>query len=388
MGALLGLILLAAVPAAALEPRVETDPRLDLMGLVARLSGDPSAARNPFSDAAAKRFARAAKHPAVTGLSAMRATGFTLVTAAQYSVYLSSLPALVQVHPIPDFFAQKAGGRERLEAWRRNLAAFARESGFAEWEAETRAERDSMAGLVRAAQGGRDLAAPLVRLLGVRTWSDWRVAVSAFYPAGGGASWVLEEKEGLPEVFVAYGPYWNRAKSHGGSASDFAVGAWPEAAFTLAYAMSEACRPALLSGGRACRGLKGLPEGEDCYQRHWVHAVVAKLLTEEYGAAAAREYHVQGPATAFDAPIARALAVSAADRARSPDLLMATPLLAAPLRDDRRAPVCLFIDPNRFGERVYARRLLYYLEARLSQRPDAELEPVRAELIYLRGEKK
>lgn len=388
MGTLLGIILLVAVPAAAIEPRVETDPRLDLMGLVARLAGDPGAARNPFSDAAAERFSKAALHPAVSGLASMRATGFTLITAAQYMVYLSSLPALSELHPVPDFFANAAGGRGKLEAWRLNLSEFARDPAFVEWESSTRAEREAMAAAVRAAQGGRDLAAPLVSLLGVRTWSDWRVAVSAFYPNGGGASWVLEEKSGRPDVFVAYGPYWNRKKFHGGTPSEFGAGAWPEAAFTLAYAAYEACRPALASGGHPCRGLKYVSGGEDCYEAHWVHAIVAKLVAHEYGAAIGRAYRSKLPATEFDAPIARALDACSSDRAACPDLFMATAQLAAPMRDDGQAPQCRLIDPRRFQEQVYARRLLYYLDARLEARPDAELEKVRAELSYFSGEKK
>lgn len=358
------------------------------MGLVGRLAGDPRAARNPFTDEAAARFAASASHPAVKLMAAMRASGFTLDTAAQYAVYLSSPPALAPIHPAPEFFALAAGGPERLDAWRVALSSFARDSGFAAWEAETRPRREEMAAAVRAAQGGRDLGAPLAELLGARTWSDWLVAVSAFYPNGGGASWVLEEKPGRPDVFIAYGLYWKDGAYDGGGARRFAFGALPEAAFTMAYAAYESCRPVLASGGRPCAGFKSMSEGEDCYERHWVAAIVARVLSREYGADAAREFRSQHETTRFDKPVAKALDAYAADRARWPDMLAATALLAAPLRDDGKPPECRLIDPRRFGEEVYARRLAYYLDARLEKRPDAELEKTRADLDYMRGAKK
>lgn len=389
MGALLGLILLTAVSAAALEPRVEADPRLDLMGLLARLSGDPSAPRNPFSDKAAAAFASSVSHPAVVELASMRATGFGMDTAAQYAVYLSSLPDLAVLHPVPEFFSRAAGGRVRLEAWRLNAAAFSATPAFTEWEAATRAEREAMADAVRTAQGGRDLGLPLERLLGVRTWADWRVGVSAFYPNGGGAAWILEEKHGRPDVFVAYGPYWERkmmkATFHGGSPRHFGRGAWPEAAFTMAYAAYEACRPALASGPAPCEGFTGLSNDEDCVEAHWVHAIVSKLQMDTYGPYKRDESRPQRTPTRYDEGVARALDDYAADRARYPDLFTATPLMAAPLRADGRAPDCRLIDPTRFGESVYVRRLAYYLEARLEVRPDPELEKVRAKLEFVRG---
>ena len=101
-----------------------------------RLSGDPHAASNPESDAAAARFAKWKGHPAVTGLAALRAKGFAWDAPAQYAVYLSSPPDLAEVHPAPDFFAALAGGKAELAAWRAAASDFARVSGFLDWERE------------------------------------------------------------------------------------------------------------------------------------------------------------------------------------------------------------------------------------------------------------
>lgn len=390
MGALLGLILALALPASALEPRVEADARLDLFGLLARLAGDPAAPKNPFSDEAAAAFASSASHPAVTGFAAMRATGFNLDSAAQYAVYLSSLPELSVLHPVPEFFSRAAGGRDKLEAWRKDAAAFAATPAFKDWEAATSPQREKMAQAVRDAQNGRDLGAPLQKLLGVKTWADWRVGVSAFYPNGGGASWILEEKAGLPDVFVAYGPFWDPKKKtfDGGGARAFGLGAWPEAAFTMAYAAYEACRPALAKDSPPCEGLNGLSSAEDCVESHWVHAIVTKLQLEAYGPYKKKEPRPQRKATRWDEGVAKALEAYSTDRAAYPDLFLATPLMAAPLREGGKAPVCSLIDPRRFQETVYARRLRYYLDARLRVRPDAALAKTRDELSLLTGEKK
>ncbi len=394
MGALRRLgavLLLAAAPARAAQPRIAADARLDLVGLVERLSGDPVAPRNPAADAAAARFARFKDLPAVRALARMRATGFSGNAPAQYAVYLSSPPDLREAYPPPDFFATLAGGKAALEAWRADLSDFARASGFMAWEAARAPEREAELAAARASLGGRDLAAPLVRLLGVQPWSSWTALVSPFFPQGGNASWVLEEKSGRPEVLVVYGPRWSRGgwlrrpRPAPEPAARFAAAVWPEAAFAMAYAVYEACRPVLKATAAACAGLPGLSNAEDCVQQVWVRAIVARLLGAEFGPAAEADYRAHWPGAAYGARVSAALSAYEADRARYPDLMAAGGLLAAPFQPDGRAPSCRAVDPGRFDEAVYARRLSYYLDARLRARPDPALARVRAELESVRA---
>lgn len=359
------------------------DARLDLAGAAFRLAGDAEAPRNPFSDAMARTLAPLAASDAARLAGELRKTGFGLHAAAQYAAYLSTGPDFTERFPAPEFFATLAGGKERLGAWRAALSALAREPAYRAWEKDTAAERERFVSLVAKAQDGKDLGKPLAALLGGRSWEGWTVAVSGLYPNGGGASWVLEEKPGRPDVFVAYGPYWDKKKgAWGGTPALFAIGAAPEAAFTMAYAAYELCRPALAADAPPCAGFAGIDSGEDCYERHWVQAVVARLLKDGYGAAAEREYRSQRPPTKADAAVAAAFAASLKDRARRPDLVSATAELAAPLRGGA-APACRLVDRSRFAETVYARRLRYYLEARLEARPDAELGAVLEQLRYL-----
>ena len=93
---------------------------------------------------------------------------------------------------------------------------------------------------MRAAASGKDLAAPLARYLGLRSWSSWKVVVSPFYPPGGSASWIIEERGGRPEVIVVYGLSWDkngaRPTMSGGAPEWYAASAWPEAVYTMIYA--------------------------------------------------------------------------------------------------------------------------------------------------------
>lgn len=376
-----------AEPVAGAGPEIAADPRIDLMGLLQRLADDPVAARNPDSDAAARRFASWAGHPAVALLREMRATGFAGGAPAQYAVYLSSPPGLRETRPAPQFFAGLAGGAPRLAAWRAAAADFARVSGFLDWWRGRSARRAEELAAARAALGGRDLAAPLARYLGVRTWSSWTVVVSPFFPSGGGASWVLEERPGRPEVVVVFGPYWKksgfwgRLTMSGGAPEEFAAGAWPEAVFSATYALFEACRPVFKPAAGACAGMPGLSNDEDCAQQTWVRGIVARLVESEFGAGAARAYREHWPPTPFQAKVDAALRSYEADRTAKADLLDAAGSLIAPFQADGAAPACRIVDRARWPEAVYARRLAYYLEARLEARPDAGLEKLRADLV-------
>lgn len=365
------------------------DPRVDLVGLLQRLSGDPRAPSNPVTDEAARRFKPWREHPAVKRLAKMRETGFAWDAPAQYAVYLSTPPELRELYPPPDFFATLAGGKDRLDAWRGELADFVRVSGFLDWEKKREPRREAELAAVRASAGTRDLEAPLVRYLGAEPWASWTVIVSPFYPNGGGASWIIEEKPGAPDVVVVYGLYWQKGfwgrKMTGGPPDKYASGVWPEAVFAMTYALYETCRPALKVSKAACDGLTGLANPEDCVQQIWVRGITARLLDAEYGAKAGRSFRGQWTPSPAQAKVDAALAAYEGDRARYPDLMSADAELSAPFAADGRAPACRLVDKTRFPETVYSRRLAYYLDARLRARPDAELEKVRSELAAYRA---
>ncbi|HEX4046862.1 MAG TPA: hypothetical protein VH309_03465 [Elusimicrobiota bacterium] len=371
----------SAADAAAPQPRVATDARMDLMGLVELLSGAPGVPRDPFTDAAAARFSSLRGDPAVRGAAAIRARGASRGLLMQYAVYLSSPPELAETAPIAPYFYAPFGGRARLEDWRKDLSAFARKSGFLAWENETRAQRESFAAAARRAQGGRDLGAPLQRLLGARTWGDWVVFVTPFSPEGGSDSWIMEERGGRPQVVVIFGPYWDGRSFGVVRPAEFAAAAWPEAVFTMTYALSEACRHAFLLTHEICRGLPGLVNIEDCVQHYWVRELVARLVEGSYGRAAASGYLETGGGP-YDGAVRASIETYVRGRARYRDLLDAAAPLYAPFNGGASAAACRVDDPARFSEPIYARRMAYYLEGRVEAGPDAkasaELEELRA----------
>ncbi len=359
---------------------VKADARLDLVGLLQKLSGDPHSPSNPEADAAAAHFARWADHPAVTHLAKMRATGFDWDHPLQYAAYLSELPDLREVHPTPEFFATLAGGRASLDAWRAEAADFARVSKFAKWEKERAPQRDAELAAVGASSAGVDLSSDLVHVLGVKPWGSWTVYVSPFFPHGGGGSWVLEEKAGRPDVVVMYGPQWRGGVLQQEPSWFLASGALPEAVFSLAYVMYEVCRPEIKAGPEVCAGLPGLGNPEDCVQQIWVRALVSRLIERRYGPAAAGNYRHFSPLPAGHKKVEAVYDAYEADRSKYPDMVEAAGLFLAPFQPGGRAPQCRLVDRSRMPETVYARRLAYYLDGRLEVRPDAELAKIRAEL--------
>jgi hypothetical protein len=196
------------------------------------------------------------------------------------------------------------------------------------------------------------------------------VVVSPFFPHGGGASWVLEEKPGRPDVYVVYGPgwtprrFWRRPRPVADTPAEFAAAAWPEAVFSMTYVLYEVCRPVLKFAPGSCRGLEGLSNPEDCVQQTWVRGVVARLMEREFGAAAAQAYREQWPPTPYQEKVDAALRAYENDRTANPVLMAAAGSLLAPFQEDGAAPSCRVVDHARDAETVYSRRLKYYLEAR------------------------
>lgn len=387
MGAAARLILLTAlacVPARA-EPDVRSDARLDLVGLVQLLSGDPHAARNLEADAAFERFERWSRHPAVKGLTAMRKNGFAWDIPLQYALYLSSPPALAEAYPAPSFFAETAGGAAALAAWREDLVDFARVSGFMDWEREREPRRREEIEAVRASAGGADLAPDLIAELGLKPWSSWTVVTGPFFGRGGVGAWVLEEKAGRPEIVVMYGPNRNPRPSPD-SPARFAAWVYPEAAFAMAYALYEVCRPAMKPVPGVCEGMGSMNNPEDCVEQRWVRGLVARVVERRFGPDSASEYRAQRPPSKFQDGVDAALDVYDSDRAKYKDIIDARALLAAPVQPDGKSPACAVVSPERFPETVYARRLAYYLDGRLEAHPDSALAKARARLEAFRAE--
>jgi hypothetical protein len=314
----------------------------------------------------------------------MRRHGFAWDIPMQYAMYLSTPPALREVYPTPDFFGEMAGNRMILDAWRGELSDFARVSGFLDWEKERAPLREAELAAVRASTGGADLSAELVAELGVKTWASWTVAVGPFFARGGGGAWVIEEKPGRPDIVVMYGPKY-APEPVPDTPERFAAGVTPEVIFSLAYAILESCRPHMILTMAVCEGLPNLRNPEDCAEQLWVRGIVGRLVERRYGRKGVEEYLESWSRSPYQAKVSAALGEYEKNRARYKDLMDARGILAAPFQPDGRAPECVVSDPTRWGEKIYARRLVYYLEARLEAHPDPELKKTLVDLKAYRA---
>lgn len=331
------LALFSAAPSRAGALEVRADPRVDLVGLVQQLSGGGAFPRRAPLQKALERFSPWRAHPAVARLRAMAARGFRGDLPANYAVYLATGP-LRERYPAPAFFAAAAGGRAELDAWRGELEDFARESGFFAWEASADSPAAALEASLREQAGRAALEESLVAYLGARSWERWTLAPSVFFPPGGSASWILQEKPGLPLVLVVFGPDWDKPQAPFGSPAELARDARAEAVFSAAYRMYDACRPLARPARGVCAATPRYSEPESCVQRQWVNAVLGRLAARE-GRPAPRDRSFE-VAARWRGPLDRVLSAYEADRAAHPDLLSYAGQMLGPFQADGRAPAC------------------------------------------------
>jgi hypothetical protein len=365
------VLLLLAAPARAGAPRFATDPRVDLMGLVQRLSGDQRfgvlfGRAGGYGKEGLEDFARFRHHAAVERLRRMKKAGFSGNIPAQLSLYLSPPPALEEAAPIPDFFAQAAGGRAQLDAFLSDLRAFARETGFAGWLAARQEQRDALAAAARDAAGPEDLEALLAGYLGVRTWKSLTVAPSPFFPPGKGSYWVVETDEGLPEVHAIIGPQWRRGRPAFAPRAELASAIWREAAFSTAYLMYSLCRPGPELARDVCWGTRR-DDPEDCVEQVWVEAVTARLRQRAFGARADDRRYWRTRSQYMPAEL-RVLEAYERGCAEPRDIVALTPRLLAPLQGGAEPAGCPRLDLGPAEGALYRRRLGWYRQA-LLERP-------------------
>lgn len=374
------VIALAGVSrAGALE--IRSDVRVDLMGLLQQLSGDDPVERSDYLDGVLKRFAPFRSHAAVRRLRRMSRKGFRGNVPGNYAVYLSTPPALREAFPVPEFFSDKAGGRAQLDSFLAELNAFVRDAGFLEWHASQNEETSRLETALRETFAGIDLEGPLVRYLGLRSWDRWVVVPSAFFLDGARSAWVLEEKPGLPDIYVVVGPEWDRGRPSFSPAARAAHGIWAEPIYSTLYMMVEFCRPGIRPVKNLCETAWRFSDLEDCLEKRWVDAIRLRLHEQAF-----RGVRPPGPSRSkLDGAVYSAMAGFEGRRDECPDMIACSGELLAPLQSDGLPVQCRIIDESRFQEELYARRLGWYLEMRLARSPDPALLGVRARLREARG---
>lgn len=371
--------LAAACAAAASALEIRSDMRVDLIGLLQQLSGDNAFQRSEALARTLREFEPFRSHPAVQRMALMRGRGFKGNIPGQYAVYLSTGPDLRETYPAPEFFAGKAGGAEQLRLFLKEAGDFVRDTRFASWHAARGEEAARLNGALRESIAGVDLEGPLVRYLGLRSWASWVMVPSVFYRPGVTSSWILEEKPGLPDIFVILGPNSEGDKRAFGDAATLAEGIWSEPLFSTAYVMVELCRPQLQPVKGLCDERWDVSDSESCFEKRWVDAIKARLGKTVFG-----DGWRSGPEEPLRSEIGRGVDSALIDyeshRQAHTDMIGSTAMLAAPMQRGGLPPDCLLIDEGRFQEALYARRLAWYLDMRLARKPEPELLSVRSRL--------
>jgi hypothetical protein len=130
---LAGLIWISISPLpAAQKINIRVDPRIELLAVV-QLLGKYDLINTfefPYKHDINKHFSAYKGHPAVNEFTGMRAQGFSFDAPPTAVLHLSNPPELNINPPFTDYLIQRAGGKEKLERFIRNLRDFARKTRF------------------------------------------------------------------------------------------------------------------------------------------------------------------------------------------------------------------------------------------------------------------
>jgi hypothetical protein len=133
--------------ATAAAPRysVEVRPELELLaGVLAQTSwmkvGHPEGTGSAYFGALKGFFSRYRDHEAIRLAEALTRDGFAYDAPPTFILHLGPLPDLNLVYDYDDYLVQRAGGRDRLEAFRLALKDLAARSGFSDFVVRWRDE--------------------------------------------------------------------------------------------------------------------------------------------------------------------------------------------------------------------------------------------------------
>ncbi|NIM16487.1 MAG: DUF4932 domain-containing protein [Candidatus Aminicenantes bacterium] len=130
---LAGLIWISITsPTTAQKINIRVDPRIELLAVVQFLSDYDliNTFEFPYKHDIKNHFSAYKGHPAVKGFAEMRAQGFSFDAPPTAVLHLSNPPELKINPPFTDYLIQRAGGKEKLEPFVKNLRDFARKTQF------------------------------------------------------------------------------------------------------------------------------------------------------------------------------------------------------------------------------------------------------------------
>ncbi len=414
-----GAVLAAIAAAAALASPADCAPRVSVgmhpvveLAEMAQLLG---AGRHRFDGFVARRrgcIAAAAAgvqglkgHPAVALTAELDEGGLSYDLRNNVLLRLTDPPGLRPRVPLSDWWAEKAGGAARLDAWIEALSDLSARPAFTAYYA---ALQSCLAAPLKALQQDvdtRDYAGKLERYTGIAYDGTYRIVASPYFLPGGSVNSVVEQEDGSLALFTIHGPVEDDASGVRFGTAELSGTLWHELSHgdldPLAWihhdqiARSE---PLMKKLPFSCYG-----DWDQCVIEHLVRAVKNRLIAlHEGGAAAAADLRAEEKeGFLYLRPLVERLGEYEEDRARYPTLASFYPRWLAVL-DDAAAgaaaankgvagaepqvgPSWLSLATRSLGTEGRRRRALRYLDLLIARDPQPLYLKKRALLRHLAG---
>lgn len=292
-GALVSAVLLGgsfARAAAASRITADIDPRIELAGAAQALgpaAGDPKGFIRP-----AIPYARALEATSASGrpAAALDLKEFSFSDRCQVLLRLSGLPALAERLTMPYAFYDRAGGRDRFEAWLRSLRSYARDAGFLDRFASAKSLLAPRVEAFRRKLEQRDFVGKIEAYTGLPLTGSYSVFLSPYVGEGDNANLVEPLDDGTIEISSVFGPqiapdpesdFWS-VRTPGTL--------WHEAGHGIEDPLGDLFADSIAASSAAYRTSWGCyGDWPQCVKEEVVRAVMIRLVAAEFGEAAAAE---------------------------------------------------------------------------------------------------
>jgi hypothetical protein len=276
--------------------RIDVDPRMELESVVRLLgpaAGDPEGFVRrdiPYARAIADHFAADRRHAAVRADSEPAFKNFKFSDRRQVLLRLSPPPALQVRVEMPYAFYERAGGRDKADAWLDGLRTFCRDAGFLDFLASSRGLLAPQVDAFRNEVARVDYLGKIEAYTGLGLLGSYSIALSPFDATGGVANEVAVLDDGAMEISSVIGP-----EQRPGAGFDFwskriPSVLWHESGHGIEDGMGDLFSDQIaLSSASYQPSWNCYGDWQQCFKENVVRAVMIRLIAQEFGQAAADE---------------------------------------------------------------------------------------------------
>ncbi len=288
----------AATPPAAPVRRisVSVDPRLELESVVQLLSsadGDPAGfvrRDTPYAWLIDRRFGELHKHAAVKLQSKSYFKGFNFLDRDLFLLRLSTPPELAEPAALPFAFYDRAGGKEKVELWLKDLRAFSKDAEFSKTFAPLCELMAPPVAAFRSELDKADYLAKLESYAGLDLIGGYSVLLSPLSADGSVASDINELEDGSLSITTVLGPRDTPSFGIEFWSPSLRALLWNKAGHGIADPLADLYPDAVAQSSSAFKpGTGCMDDWPQCLKEHVVRAVTLRLIAREFGDAAAEE---------------------------------------------------------------------------------------------------